>query len=332
MNSSQQTARVGLFFVLGLALIWVTFETLSGRNKFFRQDGYQLVAAFDDLKDLKVGDEVRMAGVKVGSVEKTELQGRQAAAILRMNPKAAVPKDAVASINMAGLLGTNYVGLTLGSEGQPALKNGDHVKTTVSPDLNTIMAQLGELGQKLDGALGGLSGALTGNGTSGGGLLPKLDKLVTENSAKIDATVSNLRDITDKMNRGQGTLGKLLNDSTLHDQLLASVGEIKSAAGDAKIFMGDARQIVDQVKSGQGALGVMLYDPQAAANLRTTVQNIRDVSDKIARGEGTLGKLLNDDSLYTNAKTTLKKADRALDGLNDSGPITAVGVLANSLF
>jgi len=59
---------------------------------------------------------------------------------------------------------------------------------------------------------------------------------------------------------------------------------------------------------------------------------VRDVSDKLAKGEGTLGKLINDDTLYDTAKTTLNKANRAIDGLNDSGPISAVGVVANALF
>jgi phospholipid/cholesterol/gamma-HCH transport system substrate-binding protein len=62
------------------------------------------------------------------------------------------------------------------------------------------------------------------------------------------------------------------------------------------------------------------------------VQNIRDLSDKLAQGEGTLGKLLGDDSLYTGVQSTLKKANAALDGMSDSGPITAVGVVAQGLF
>ena len=66
MNNAQHTARVGLFFLLGLALIWVTFETLSD-GKIFKDRGYTLVAGFESLKELKQGDEVRMAGVKIGS-------------------------------------------------------------------------------------------------------------------------------------------------------------------------------------------------------------------------------------------------------------------------
>ena len=72
MNNSQQSVRVGFFFLLGVALIWVTFETLSGGH-FFEDRGYKLIAGFDDLKELKTGDEVRMAGVKIGTVEKTQL-------------------------------------------------------------------------------------------------------------------------------------------------------------------------------------------------------------------------------------------------------------------
>jgi phospholipid/cholesterol/gamma-HCH transport system substrate-binding protein len=86
------------------------------------------------------------------------------------------------------------------------------------------------------------------------------------------------------------------------------------------------------VKSGQGALGTLVYDKKAADDIKASIADLRTVSDKIARGEGTLGKLISDDALYNSAQITLKKADRALDGLNDSGPITAVGIVANALF
>ena len=109
--------------------------------------------------------------------------------------------------------------------------------------------------------LGTFSTSINGDG-KGGGLFQKLDQLITTNSGKIDATMTNLQDITTKLNTGQGTLGKLINDSALHDQLLAAVGDIKTAAGQARDFMANAQGIVDQVKSGQGALGVLVYDQQ----------------------------------------------------------------------
>ena len=329
MQNMQQTARVGLFFLLGMALIWVAFETLSD-GKIFKSRGYSLIAGFDSLKGLKVGDEVRMAGVKIGSVEKTRLSGRRAEAVLRIDPAYSVASDAEATVAMSGLIGTNYLAVDIGSSSQ-TLADGAEIRTKVTPDFNTIMTELGDLGQKLQSALGSFGEAMNGNGKDGG-IFQKLDKLITANTEKINATMSNLQEITTKINSGDGTLGKLVNDPKLHDELLATVEELKATATQAKGFVADAQTIVDQVKSGKGTVGALVYDEESANNIKSVVRNLKEVSDKMARGEGTLGKLINDDSLYTTAQSTLKKADRALDGLSDSGPITAVGVVANSLF
>src|SRR5687767_4058141 len=166
MNTTQQTARVGLFFLLGLALVWVTFETLSD-GKVFKDRGYTLVAGFENLKELKVGDEVRMAGVKIGSVERTRLAGRRAEAVLRIEPGVRIASDAHASIVMAGLIGTNYIGIDLGTLSAPALPPGAEIQTQTTPDINSIMSDIGKLGQKLEGALGSLGSALGGDGKEG---------------------------------------------------------------------------------------------------------------------------------------------------------------------
>ncbi len=331
MNNVQQTARVGLFFLLGLALTWVTFETLRG-GKIFSDQGYNIIAGFETLKELKDGDEVRMAGVKIGEVEKTRLAGRRAEAILRINPEVKIKSDATATIVMAGLIGTNYIGIDLGTDAAPDLPDGAEIKTKATPDLNSVMSQIGDLGKKLEGAIGSLSGSLSGDGKGGPGIIQKVDQLVTENRENIQKTTANLQSITDKVNKGEGTLGKLINNPKLHDDLVATLVDIKQGAADAKNFLANAQSIIDQVKAGKGTLGALVFDQKAGDDLKASIANVRAVSDKIARGEGTLGKLLNDDSLLRDAQAIMKKADRALDGLGDSGPITAVGVVANGLF
>ena len=331
MNTTQQTARVGLFFLLGVALVWVTFETLSD-GKIFEERSHTLIASFDDLKQLKNGDDVRLAGVKVGSVQKTRLAGRRAEAVLQIDPKVPIASDAVASVEMAGLIGGNYVAIDMGTPGAQPLPDGAEIKTAVTPDLNSIMSDLGGLGKQLQNSLGAFSTALNGDGKNGGGIIQKLDKLVTENTARVDATMKNLQEITGKINSGEGTLGKLVNDPKLHDELLATVADIRATAAQAKEFVANAETMMDQVKSGQGTIGALVYDQKSADNIKASIADIRSVSDKLAKGEGTLGKLINDDSLFTSAQSTLRKADRAIDGLDDSGPITAVGIVAKSLF
>ena len=331
MNNFQQTARVGLFFILGLALTWVTFETLRG-GKVFKDQGYNLIAGFETLKELKEGDEVRMAGVKVGEVEKTRLAGRRAEAVLRISHEVKIKSDATAMIVMAGLIGTNYLSITLGTEAASDLPDGAEITTKTTPDLNSVMSQIGDLGKKLESAIGDLSGALSGDGKEGPGIIKKIDQLVTENRENISKTTANLQAITSKINQGEGTLGRLISDPKMYDELVTTIGEIKNGASEAKTFIANAQKIIDQVKSGQGAIGALVFDQKAGEDIKVSIANIRSVSDKISRGEGSLGKLLSDDSLYRDAQSIMKKADRALDGLDDTGPITAVGVVYGGLF
>src|SRR3954467_11354751 len=229
MNNVQQTARVGLFFILGLALTWVTFETLRG-GKVFKDQGYNIIAGFETLKELKDGDDVRMAGVKVGEVEKTRLAGRRAEAILRISPNVKIKADATATIVMAGLIGTNYIGVDLGTDAAPDLPPGAEIKTKSTPDLNSVMSQIGELGKKLEGAIGGLSGSLSGDGKGGPGIIQKVDQLVSENRENIRKTTAKLQHAADKINRGEGTIGKLINDPKLQDELVATLTDIKQSA------------------------------------------------------------------------------------------------------
>jgi phospholipid/cholesterol/gamma-HCH transport system substrate-binding protein len=330
MNNMSQSIRVGLFFLLGLALAWITFESLNG-GRLFKKPGYTLVAGFANLKGLKTGDEIRMAGVKVGTVELTRLAGHRVEAVLAIEPGVKIPSDAVASVEQSSLLGSNYLGVTFGTPGIELLKDGDEISTKATVDMSEVISQLGNLGSKLEQVIGEI-GKSMGTGSEGGGIFQRIDKLVTDNGPKLTETISNLQDITAKIKTSEGTLGKLVNDSRLHDDLLAGVGEIKLAAADARVFMSDTKGIVADVKAGKGTLGLLLYDDATASSLRTSMKNLREVSDKLNSGQGTLGKLIADDSLYLNVQSTMKKADRALDGLGDQGPITAVGVVAGALF
>jgi len=329
MNNRMQTIRVGLFFLLGLALLWVTFESLNG-GRVFKQTGYTLLARFDNLKGLHDGDDILMAGVRIGAVAKTRLADRRAEAVLSIQPEIQIPNDAVAMVATSSLLGTNHLEITVGSAGVPFIPPGAEIKTRNTVDMNEVIAKLGSLGDRLEEVVADIGKNL--GGSDSGNIFKKIDKLVTDNGPKLTETISNLKDITAKIRNGDGTVGKLINDSKLHDDLLASVNEIKGAATDARTFVANAQSIVDQMKSGKGALGALVYDEQTGNEIKISLKNIREVSDKLNNGQGTLGQLINDDSFLRGAQGTMRKLDRAVDGLSDQGPITAVGVAAKSLF
>ncbi len=330
MNNRMQTIRVGLFFVLGLAILWVTFESLNG-GRVFKTKGYTLIARFSNLKGLHDGDDVLMAGVRIGSVARTMLAGREAEAVLNIEPSVQVANDAVATVASSSLLGTNHLEVTVGSAGAPKLAAGAQIKTRDTVDINEVIGKLGSLGDRMEQVVTQIGNSLGGS-TGGASLFSKLDQLVTDNGPKLTQTISNLQDITTKIRNGDGTIGRLVNDPKLHDELVASVVEIRGAAAQARTFLTNAQSILDEVMSGKGAVGALVFDQQTGDNLKATVKNFREISDKIASGQGTLGRLITDDSLFRDAQGTLCKVNRAVDSMSDQGPITAVGVVANSLF
>ena len=330
MNNAQMSARVGLFFLIGVALLWITYEALNG-GSFAPKQGYTVVARFNTLKELKPGDDVRQAGVKIGSVQSTRLADGHAEAVLLLDNNTHVAKDATATIAMAGLLGGGYIALDFGTKEAGTVAPGGQLLTKDSADINTILADLGSVAGDIKGAVSGISG-MTGGANGQGGLFQKLDKLVTDNGDNLTKTIDNLNAITTEIRSGKGTIGKLINESTAHDELLAAIAEIRGAAGEAKTFVADTRSIVDQVKSGKGTIGTLIYDDATAENLKLTVANFKTLSTKLSSGEGTIGKLLTDDQLYKDVQGVVRKADRALDGMSDQGPISAVGVAAGALF
>ena len=329
MNNRMQTIRVGLFFILGLALLWITFESLSG-GRVLHEKGYVLTARFDNLKGLQKGDDVQIAGVRVGAVRTTRLIGRQAEAVLIIDPGVEIASDAVAMVATSSLLGTNHLEITVGTPGAQPLAAGSEIKTRDTVDMNEVIARLGSLGDRMEQVVNQIGQTL--NGGQGGNLFTKIDRLVTDNGPKLTATISNLQTITDKIRSGDGTLGRLVNDHQLHDELLASVDQLKGAATDARAMVDNAQTILNQVKAGKGALGVLLYDEQTGDQLKATARNLEALSVKLNSDQSTLGHLISDDALYRSAQGTLHKVDQAVEGLNDQGPITAVGVAAKSLF
>ena len=169
------------------------------------------------------------------------------------------------------------------------------------------MSQIGDLSSKLEGAFSSITNITQGqNGQPG--LFQRLDKLVADNGANITATIGNLHEITTKINSGQGTIGRLVNDPKMHDELVAAIEEIKADATQAKGFIANAQDIIDQVKSGQGALGTLVYNQEAGDNIKRVAQNVRELTRQAQpRARARLGRLINDGQpLYSDARCAEK--------------------------
>ena len=109
MKNSLET-RLGLFFALALIGLFLLLEIAGGLNFF--QKGIEIGARFHDVKDLKEGDPVKVAGVPVGDVQSIGFADNQVKVILRLDADKAkaVRTDSVASIQFTGLMGAELCG------------------------------------------------------------------------------------------------------------------------------------------------------------------------------------------------------------------------------
>lgn len=329
MNSLSQSIRVGFFFIFGLVLIWTVYETLT-ESTMYSKNGYCVKAPFSNLKQLKVGSDVRLSGVSVGSVMKSYLEDHKAVAIMMIDRGMQIPVDSVATITTSGLLGNDYIAITAG-EDKALLANDSEIRTKETLDFNDVMAEIGGVVKKLDGFMSTFTGGM--DEKSGiGQLVKNLNDLVVENRAKLSKTMDNLESITSKVNNGGGTLGKLVNSDELHQDLVATTESIQKAASDVSALMNDAKLIVDKVNSGQGSLGVLLADNTVADHIKDAAKNFDEFSQKLNNDKSSLGKLVSSDELYVRAQGVMTKVENAVNSVENSGPITAVGVAANALF
>lgn len=96
-------------------------------------DGYQITADFTNLTGINTGSDVRIGGIKIGVVEKLDLDPKsfQAEATLRVRDDVKLPKDTSAAIRSSGLLGDKFIALEVGNDDQ-VMKDQDHISITES--------------------------------------------------------------------------------------------------------------------------------------------------------------------------------------------------------
>jgi phospholipid/cholesterol/gamma-HCH transport system substrate-binding protein len=132
MQKKSTEIIVGLFVAAGLAALFMLAMQVSNLGDFNDEIGYQITAEFENVGGLKVRSPVTMAGVRVGRVANIELDPvtYNAVVTLNMYPQFNnIPLDTSASINTAGLLGEQYIGLVAGAE-EEFLQQGDVIDLT----------------------------------------------------------------------------------------------------------------------------------------------------------------------------------------------------------
>ncbi|MCK5832858.1 MCE family protein [bacterium] len=301
-TTPAQKASIGGLIVVALLILGVAVLILGGEQGFMSRR-YQLMARFERISGLQSGAPVWLAGQRVGFVSQIEFVKDDADGVfidvtMRIDSRYSdlIRRDSEARIGTLGLLGDKLVGITLGSADSLKLKPGEYVKTDNPIDFEELIQRGVEtFGDLAEGgkSLKSIAAKIdSGEGTLG--------KLINDPSIYFDiaALTRSTEEIVDKINKNEGNIGRLFNDTLLYDEMVASIS--------------DVRELIDSIGDGRGTLGRLVKDPSLYDHLSASLGRIDTLIARVERGEGTSGKFISSDDLYREVTSTVGSLDSLL--------------------
>src|SRR5688572_4568704 len=267
--------RVGIFMLAALLVTGFLILNSSGSFNPFEQK-MNLRARFVSAEGLHEGADVQLAGVSIGKVEEVKFLAPDAPAGERIEATLSVVEEfenkpiseLIRTDSMAQLVATSVLGndklinITPGSAKGAPISENDVLVSSASVGLNQLTA--------------------TGND-----LLAQINKLAVP-----------VNEILTKANQGEGTLGRVINDDRLYEDLDSAVNETRTT-------MTRLQSTIDRINSGQGSAGKLLNDPALYDNLNRTVSQLESIATDIRAGRGSAGKFVNDEEFYNETRAAV---------------------------
>jgi len=305
-SSNRRSVIVGIFIVLGLLIVIAGVLTLGGQKKAF-VSAVRVTATFNDVGGVQTGNNVWYSGVKVGTVKKiTFIEHNKIQIDLNIEKSSAqfIHKDVIAKVGSDGLVGNKIIALSGGSENMPSIQDGDQLRVAVNISPDEIMTTL------------------------------------QENNKQLLAITGNLKILSKRIVDGEGSIGKLMTDESLYNNLSATVASLqKSASNTERLTQGLASYAANLRKEGT-LTNDLVTDTVVFSNLRSAVTqmnavagNANDVvnnlksttqglNENLNSTKSPVGVLLNDQQSGEDLKQTLKnlnistgKLDQDLEAL-----------------
>lgn len=263
--------KVGILAIFAMTILAVLIFLITGQTNVFESQ-VQIYTFMADAAALTTGAPVNLNGIPIGKVKAIRLSGsKDPMRLVRIDMQVPqrdlkdIPSDSLASISAANVLGTKYINIKSGKS-----------STTVTPDQELPSINTGEIQDLVQQGFGVLN--------------------------SLQDTVQRVDKIVGLVESGKGSIGKLLVDETLYNNLLAILGQVKSLA--------------DTLNSDKGTLGILLNNRELYDNFRATLGRVDDMLQQLQNGEGSAGKFLKDPALYNELQDTAKGVHQIVDDLN----------------
>ena len=272
---SWKQIRVGMFLLIALLILGFLILNSSGDFNPFEKK-LRLKARFISGDGLHPNAEVQLAGVSIGKVEDVKFLLPDETTDERIEARFAVVQeleghpigDLIRTDSTAQLIATSVLGnekiinITPGSPKGAPVAEDTILESSTPVSINQLTA-------------------------TGDDLLRQIKGLAVP-----------VNEILNKANKGEGTLGRIVNDESLYKNLDLTVTE-------AKTTMEKLQSTLDKVNHGDGSAGKLLNDPELYNSLNRTVTQLESISNDIKAGRGTAGKFVTDEALYNETRAAI---------------------------
>jgi phospholipid/cholesterol/gamma-HCH transport system substrate-binding protein len=273
--SDKFKARLGFFITGGIALFIIAIF-LIGRQQNLFNPVFKITATFSNVSGLKVGNNVRFSGINVGVVDNIKILNDTTVSVemlIRKDVQQFLKSDSEASIGSSGIIGDRIIMIAQGGNDSPIVEDGQRIlsKEPIEPDAIIESLQF----------------------TSG----------------HVEVVAQELAEILINLNSGQGMLGRLLQDSTMAENVNQTVANFKKSSEGLDQTIESMRiNMVDFMNS----LQVTAEKTEVASN------QLGEIMMKINQGEGTIGMLVQDTVFAGNLNQTLVNMKEDTESLNEN--------------
>ena len=219
----SRVARLGAFIVATLAVLAAGVFLIGSQENLFRST-YQLKAQFDNVAGLAVGADVQVGGVHSGNVHSIKLPHKPGDKVivvmdLDRSTKEIIKSDSVASIETEGVLGDQFVAISFGSAGQAEVQDGETIQSVPPLELGALLAKTNAILDSSQQAI-----------------------------VNTTAATAHLNSVSAKIDSGQGTVGALVNDRQLYDNLEQTTTTLHDTMLQAQTGVTDFQENMEALK------------------------------------------------------------------------------------
>jgi len=258
--------KLGIFISLGLIVFILTIYFIGERQQLFIST-FHLSGVFKDVAGLQAGNNVRLSGINVGTVENISIVSDTSVRVeflIEESTRKFIMSDAVATIGSEGLMGNKVLIITPGTGGKIGIENNDVIQTSQPIDMDNILISLKSTIDNTSSITNDLA-IITNNIQSGKGTIGRLimDKSWGQN---FDSTLANLQE-------GSAGFRMFMDKADELDEILLS---LKANIDNTSNVINDLSKVTNNIQSGEGIIGKLFMDQSAGQNFDSTLINLKN--------------------------------------------------------